>query len=62
MPSKTDTAIAAKLTTETLGTATLLDQIMAETMLAPTQEGYQVAKQGLRPSLQKSSKAMSQIN
>ncbi len=47
MPNKTDTAIAAELTTETLGTATLLDQIMAETMLVPTQEGYQVARQGV---------------
>ncbi|NIF27144.1 type VI secretion system contractile sheath large subunit [Pantoea sp. Tr-811] len=46
MPKPT-TTLTAEVTTDTIGNATLLDQIMAETKLVPAQEGYQVAKQGV---------------
>ena len=42
-----DSTLTGDVTTHTLGNATLLDQIMANTMLAPSQEGYQVARQGV---------------
>ncbi|RWU19110.1 type VI secretion system contractile sheath large subunit [Pseudomonas alkylphenolica] len=47
MPSQNSTTLTADVTTDTPGNTLLLDQIMAETMLVPTQEGYQVAKQGV---------------
>lgn len=47
MPKQNSTTVAIETTTETLSNATLLDQIMAETKLVPTQEGYQVARQGV---------------
>lgn len=47
MPKPTSTSLAVELSGETLSHATLLDQIMAETKLVPTQEGYQVARQGV---------------
>lgn len=47
MPKQNSTTVAVETTTEPLSNATLLDQIMAETKLAPTQEGYQVARQGV---------------
>ncbi|MGH8486228.1 MAG: type VI secretion system contractile sheath domain-containing protein, partial [Pseudomonas sp.] len=47
MPSKNSTTLTADVTTDTPGNTLLLDQIMAETMLVPNQEGYQVAKQGV---------------
>ena len=47
MPKQNSTTVAVEATTEPLSNATLLDQIMAETKLAPTQEGYQVARQGV---------------
>lgn len=47
MPKQNSTTVAVETTTETLSNATLLDQIMAETKLVPTQEGYQVARQGV---------------
>ena len=47
MPKQNSTSVTVETTTETLSNATLLDQIMAETRLVPTQEGYQVARQGV---------------
>jgi len=47
MPKQNSTTVAVETMTETLSNATLLDQIMAETKLVPTQEGYQVARQGV---------------
>ncbi|MFJ4112009.1 type VI secretion system contractile sheath large subunit [Pseudomonas sp. NPDC089758] len=47
MPKQNNTTVAVETTTETLSNATLLDQIMAETKLVPSQEGYQVARQGV---------------
>ncbi|SMF47566.1 type VI secretion protein, EvpB/VC_A0108 family [Pseudomonas sp. LAIL14HWK12:I11] len=47
MPKQNSTTVAVETVTETLSNATLLDQIMAETKLVPTQEGYQVARQGV---------------
>ncbi len=47
MSTQNNTPLTADVSQETAGNAALLDQIMAETMLVPTQEGYQVAKQGV---------------
>ncbi|QCI11871.1 type VI secretion system contractile sheath large subunit [Pseudomonas putida] len=47
MPNQNSTMPGTDIEIETLGKATLLDQIMAETMLVPTQDGYHVAKQGV---------------
>ncbi len=47
MPKPSNTTTTTDATTDTLGSATLLDQIMAETKLVPAQEGYQVARQGV---------------
>ncbi|MGN8258682.1 type VI secretion system contractile sheath large subunit [Pseudomonas sp. SMSB3] len=47
MPQRTSTTVAVETTGEILSNATLLDQIMAQTKLAPAQEGYQVARQGV---------------
>ena len=47
MPKPSGTTQTVETTSETLSNATLLDQIMAETKLAPAQEGYQVAPQGV---------------
>ena len=47
MAKSTSTPLAAERSGETLSSATLLDQIMAETKLVPAQEGYQVARQGV---------------
>ncbi|MFK3721595.1 type VI secretion system contractile sheath large subunit [Pseudomonas fulva] len=47
MPKPTRTTAAAETTDTTLSNATLLDQIMAHTQLVPSQEGYQVARQGV---------------
>lgn len=47
MPKPTRTTAAAETTDTTLSNATLLDQIMAHTRLMPSQEGYQVARQGV---------------
>ncbi|OUM38185.1 type VI secretion protein [Pseudomonas putida] len=47
MAKPSNTTITTDATTDTLGSATLLDQIMAETKLVPAQEGYQVARQGV---------------
>ncbi len=47
MPNQNSTMPGTYIEIETLGKATLLDQIMAETMLVPTQDGYHVAKQGV---------------
>lgn len=47
MPKPSSTTITTDATTDTLGSASLLDQIMAETKLVPAQEGYQVARQGV---------------
>ncbi|MGA9662291.1 MAG: type VI secretion system contractile sheath large subunit, partial [Pseudomonas alloputida] len=44
---KPSTTVTVETQAETLSNATLLDQIMAETKLVPTQEGYQVARQGV---------------
>ncbi len=40
MPKPSNTTTTTDATTDTLGSATLLDQIMAETKLVPAQEGY----------------------
>ncbi|OCT21273.1 type VI secretion protein [Pseudomonas putida] len=47
MPKQNSTTVAVEATLDTMGTTSLLDQIMAETQLVPAQEGYQVAKQGV---------------
>ncbi|UXH38263.1 type VI secretion system contractile sheath large subunit [Pseudomonas promysalinigenes] len=47
MPKQNNSTVTAEITTATLSNATLLDQIMAETKLVPSQEGYQVARQGV---------------
>ncbi|MDZ3992497.1 type VI secretion system contractile sheath large subunit [Pseudomonas sp. Teo4] len=47
MPSENRTTQLSETTTDTIGDANLLDQIMAETMLRPHQEGYLVARQGV---------------
>ncbi|MFJ2983593.1 MULTISPECIES: type VI secretion system contractile sheath large subunit [unclassified Pseudomonas] len=47
MPTQNITTLTADLATEPTGTPALLDRIMAETMLVPTHEGYQVARQGV---------------
>jgi len=47
MPNPNTTTLTTDATIETLGNGTLLDQNMAETKLVPTQEGYQVARQGV---------------
>ncbi|WP_145187448.1 type VI secretion system contractile sheath large subunit [Pseudomonas sp. URMO17WK12:I11] len=47
MPQRTSTTVAVETTGEILSNVTLLDQIMAQTKLAPAQEGYQVARQGV---------------
>ncbi len=47
MPNQNSTMPGTDIEIETIGKATLLDQIMAETMLVPTQDGYHVAKQGV---------------
>ncbi|MBK4998178.1 type VI secretion system contractile sheath large subunit [Pseudomonas sp. S31] len=47
MPEQNSTTTRTEIESETLGKATLLDQLMAETMLVPTQDGYHVAKQGV---------------
>jgi len=47
MPKQNNTTVTVESTTEILSNAPLLDQIMAETRLVPTQEGYQVARQGV---------------
>lgn len=47
MPQLTSTTVAVETTGEILSDVTLLDQIMAQTKLAPAQEGYQVARQGV---------------
>ncbi|PRN01949.1 type VI secretion protein [Pseudomonas sp. LLC-1] len=47
MPKPNTTTVTTDATLDTLGNGTLLDQIMAETKLVPTQEGYQVARQGV---------------
>lgn len=47
MPNQTHAVPGTDIEIKTLGQTTLLDQIMAETMLIPTQDGYQVAKQGV---------------
>lgn len=47
MPKPNTTTVTTDATIDTLGNGTLLDQIMAETKLVPTQEGYQVARQGV---------------
>ncbi|WP_313455620.1 type VI secretion system contractile sheath large subunit [Pseudomonas sp.] len=47
MPQRTSTTAAVETTGEILSNVTLLDQIMAQTKLAPAQEGYQVARQGV---------------
>ncbi|MFA7894672.1 type VI secretion system contractile sheath large subunit [Pseudomonas putida] len=47
MPKPTRTTAAAETTDSTLSNATLLDQIMSHTQLTPSQEGYQVARQGV---------------
>ncbi|PVZ40909.1 type VI secretion system contractile sheath large subunit [Pseudomonas sp. CC120222-01a] len=47
MPTQHNTTTTAEVPSEVLGEATLLDQIMAQTLLVPTQEGYQVARQGV---------------
>ncbi|WP_313644729.1 type VI secretion system contractile sheath large subunit [Pseudomonas sp.] len=47
MPQRTSTTVAVETPGEILSNATLLDQIMAQTKLAPAQEGYQVARQGV---------------
>ena len=44
---KPSTTVTVETQAETLSNTTLLDQIMAETKLVPTQEGYQVARQGV---------------
>lgn len=44
MPKPSSTTITTDATTDTLGSASLLDQIMAETKLVPAQEGYQVVE------------------
>ncbi len=44
MPKPSNTNISEDTTTGTISNATLLDQIMAETKLIPTHEGYQVAQ------------------
>lgn len=47
MSTTNNTTITADTTAETIGNSTLLDQIMVETMLVPSQEGYQIARQGV---------------
>lgn len=47
MPTQNSTPLVTDLAAETSGNQTLLDQVMAETMLSPNQEGYLVAKQGV---------------
>jgi len=47
MPKLTNSTVTVETTGETLNNATLLDQIMAQTKLLPSQEGYQVARQGV---------------
>ncbi|MDH0648582.1 type VI secretion system contractile sheath large subunit [Pseudomonas sp. GD03858] len=47
MPTRNHTTPTAEVSAEIASNTVLLDQIMAETMLVPTQEGYQVAKQGV---------------
>ncbi|ABY99117.1 TPA: type VI secretion system contractile sheath large subunit [Pseudomonas putida] len=47
MPKPSNTNISEDTTTGTISNATLLDQIMAETKLIPTHEGYQVARHGV---------------
>lgn len=47
MPTQNSTTLATDVVTEASSNTTLLDQLMAETMLVPTQEGYQVARQGV---------------
>ncbi|MBC7210200.1 MAG: type VI secretion system contractile sheath large subunit, partial [Pseudomonas sp.] len=47
MSTTNNTTTTADTTTETIGNSTLLDQIMVETMLVPSQEGYQIARQGV---------------
>ncbi|PYB76156.1 type VI secretion system contractile sheath large subunit [Pseudomonas soli] len=47
MSTPTSTTNTADATTKTIGNAALLDQIMVETMLVPSQEGYQIARQGV---------------
>lgn len=46
MPTRNTTTLDTQATTQIAGN-TLLDQVMAETMLVPSQEGYQVAKKGV---------------
>lgn len=47
MPKQNSTPVAVEKTADILGSASLLDELMAETKLIPVQEGYQVAKQGV---------------
>ncbi len=47
MSKQNKSTVTAEVTTATLSNATLLEQIMAETRLVPSQEGYQVARQGV---------------
>ncbi|MEX5586533.1 type VI secretion system contractile sheath large subunit [Pseudomonas urmiensis] len=47
MPSQNTQTLTSDVADQTTGNQTLLDQIMAETLLTPSQEGYQVAKQGV---------------
>lgn len=46
MSKQNNSTVTAEVTTATLSNATLLEQIMAETKLVPSQEGYQIARQG----------------
>ena len=47
MTTQTTTNTITDTKTEILGKTSLLDQIMAETLLSPSQEGYETAKQGV---------------
>lgn len=47
MPTQNSTTLTAEALPEISDNSTLLDQIMAKTMMVPTQEGYQVARTGV---------------
>lgn len=47
MPTQNTMQSISDTAPEVLGTSKLLDQIMAETLLSPSQEGYEAAKQGI---------------
>lgn len=62
MPKQNSTTVAVETTTEPLSNATLLDQIMAETKLAPTKRAIKSLARVYLLLLPRSLKAMTLIN